>query len=234
MYNNGFSNGNTNSNERGIYSGISIKINYNTGITVCRDFCTHDNATYSSPVSTDESANSIYLKYTINNDFMFRCGYKLNINENTEEDSDFKTKKKIEEKREFIDLRWEKKSEKFSHSIGLTSSLFKGSENDKGFLTFYQTKISISEFFSVYFRYSVFECNYNSRIYSYENDIFQSFSIPFYSGQGSSFFILLNKKINKIIDIQSRFRIVYNNDQQNEYSKTNKDRELKILFRIKF
>lgn len=60
--------------------------------------------------------------------------------------------------------------------------------------------------FSGSFRYAVFDTDsYDSRIYTYENDLFSAVSIPAFSGSGSRIFLNLQWKLSKNLRIEGRF-----------------------------
>lgn len=58
-------------------------------------------------------------------------------------------------------------------------------------------------------RYAVFDNDFNSRIYAYENDILYEFSIPFYSGRGSRFYLNLRYKVNRWLTAESHYGYVF-------------------------
>jgi hypothetical protein len=58
---------------------------------------------------------------------------------------------------------------------------------------------------SVDIRYCLFDANYDSRIFAYENDLLYNFSIPAYSGKGSRIYILAKYKLGKTIDLRVRY-----------------------------
>jgi len=85
---------------------------------------------------------------------------------------------------------------------------------------------------SVWFRYCIFKTDsWDSRLYTYENDLLQSFSIPALSGEGSRSYIMIDWKAVKFID----FRIKYG---LTELSRKNEapeqTEELKMQVRIWF
>ncbi|MEY4204198.1 MAG: hypothetical protein RL013_1902, partial [Bacteroidota bacterium] len=60
--------------------------------------------------------------------------------------------------------------------------------------------------FSGSFRYAMFDTDsYDSRIYTYENDLFSAISIPAFSGSGSRIFLNLQWKLSKNLKIEGRF-----------------------------
>ena len=55
------------------------------------------------------------------------------------------------------------------------------------------------------FRFCLFETkSYNSRIYTYENDLLYTFSVPAFFGKGQRYYLLLRYKIIKQLDLRLR------------------------------
>jgi hypothetical protein len=62
--------------------------------------------------------------------------------------------------------------------------------------------------YSFNFRYAVFNCpDFNTRIYAYENDIQGVYSVPFYYGKGSRFYLNAGLKASRMIGIQVRYAL---------------------------
>lgn len=86
--------------------------------------------------------------------------------------------------------------------------------------------------FSIWFRYCIFKTDdWDSRLYTYENDLLFSFSIPALSGEGSRSYIMLAWRIMKFMD----FRIKYGLTEIHKENYANSEtEELKIQVRILF
>jgi len=71
-------------------------------------------------------------------------------------------------------------------------------------LKFFMKKISLT----VWMRYCIFNTDsYNSRIYTYENDLLYSFSIPALSGSGSRSYIMIKWDAGKTAEMRLRYGI---------------------------
>jgi hypothetical protein len=89
-------------------------------------------------------------------------------------------------------------------------------------------------------RYGIFDTDsYDSRIYTYENDILYSYSIPFFYEKGFRYYVTLKYKINRMADVWVRFaQTVYSN--QDTYGsgldeiRDNKRSEIKVQLRLQF
>jgi hypothetical protein len=84
---------------------------------------------------------------------------------------------------------------------------------------------------TVWFRYCIFTTSgWDSRIYAYENDLYQSFSIPALSGKGTRSYMMISLKAFHHID----FRIKFGITEINQWSTGRKNNtELKIQARIR-
>lgn len=89
-------------------------------------------------------------------------------------------------------------------------------------------------------RYGIFDTDsYDSRIYTYENDILYQYSIPSFYEKGFRYYVTLKYKINHMADIWVRFaQTVYSN--QNTFGsaldeiRDNKRSEIKLQLRLQF
>ncbi|MBX7240301.1 MAG: helix-hairpin-helix domain-containing protein [Bacteroidia bacterium] len=77
--------------------------------------------------------------------------------------------------------------------------------NARGFLLYQDISYKLGFKFKITARYAVFDIkDYNARIYAYENDVPGSFSIIPYNGMGSRYYIMLNYKAIRGLDIWVR------------------------------
>ena len=95
--------------------------------------------------------------------------------------------------------------------------------------------------FEITARYGLFDTDsYNSRIYSFENDVLYSFSIPALYDKGSRAYLMVDYTINKHIEVWARIAQTFysNRNIQNEGSATEINAptktELKLQVRLKF
>ncbi len=85
--------------------------------------------------------------------------------------------------------------------------------------------------YSFNFRYSVFNCpDFDSRIYEYENDVLGAFSVPFYYGNGSRFYININLHVGRKINLSVRYSKTWQEDPENYNSRN----DIKVQLRINF
>jgi hypothetical protein len=85
---------------------------------------------------------------------------------------------------------------------------------------------------SVWFRYCLFKTDgWDSRIYTYENDLLYSFSIPALSGEGSRSYLMVKWELGKFAEFRVKYGIT--SLITNENTEENTD-EFKMQFRIWF
>ena len=83
---------------------------------------------------------------------------------------------------------------------------------------------------TIWFRYCLFNTDsWDSRIYTYENDLLYSFSIPAFSGEGSRSYIMAKCDIGKRAEIRLKYGITSLNYSKPEYRETD---EVKFQLRI--
>ncbi len=89
-------------------------------------------------------------------------------------------------------------------------------------------------------RYGIFDTDsYDSRLYTYENDILYSYSIPFFYNRGFRYYVTLRYKISRLADVWVRYaQTTYSN--QNTFGsgldeiRGNKRSEIKVQLRLLF
>lgn len=114
-------------------------------------------------------------------------------------------------------------------------------ELEQGFLIYQDILYKpLSSPFSFSFRYALFDTDsYNSRLYSYENDVLYFFTIPAYSNRGTRTYLTARYKIRRGIDVWLRWSQWYYNNVDsigsglNEIDGNNKT-EIRAQIRFKF
>ena len=85
---------------------------------------------------------------------------------------------------------------------------------------------------SIWFRYCIFKTeSWDSRIYTYENDLLYNFSIPALSGEGSRSYIMLAWEALRFADVRVKYALTGLMQNRNYASET---KELKVQIRILF
>jgi hypothetical protein len=85
---------------------------------------------------------------------------------------------------------------------------------------------------SIWFRYCIFKTDgWNSRLYTYENDLLYNFCIPALSGEGSRDYVMVAWRATKFIDFRIKYGIT---EIQKENTSNRETEELKIQARLRF
>ena len=87
-------------------------------------------------------------------------------------------------------------------------------KTSKGWLAFQDLIIKpVGSRFSFTTRFSIFDTDdFDTRIYTYENDVLYEFKIPFYQNQGTRFYINTRYKATRKLSLEFRYdRTQYNN-----------------------
>lgn len=103
----------------------------------------------------------------------------------------------------------------------------------RGMLLLYDMNYRFTQLpFTIWFRYCVFNTDtWDSRLYTYENDLLYSFSIPALSGEGSRSYIMVKWEISDIAELRIKYGIT--SKSKNGVSLED-NKELKIQVGIRF
>ena len=84
---------------------------------------------------------------------------------------------------------------------------------------------------SVWFRYCIFKTDdWDSRLYTYENDLLYSFSIPALSGEGNRTYFMVAWKAGKFADLRIKYlRFIYSDTVNESETKM----QMRICYRNK-
>jgi hypothetical protein len=106
------------------------------------------------------------------------------------------------------------------------------SSGEKGFLILQDLIINLNKFpISFWYRYSIFNTGgFDSGIYTYENDLLSSFSIPVLYGRGSRTYLMIMWKVSSFCDLRIKYWI---SGTSHSGTIENSD-ELRLQFRIRF
>jgi len=112
---------------------------------------------------------------------------------------------------------------------------------ETGYLIYQGFQIKpIEKEWTLNFRYALFDTDsYDTRLYTYENDVPFSFSVPSFSGQGSRFYIMYNAQLNRNLTLILRFAQTWYSDRNVISSgldeiNGNKKSDIKAVLRFSF
>jgi hypothetical protein len=109
---------------------------------------------------------------------------------------------------------------------------FVSPSGSKGFLLCQDLNYSFTELpVALWFRYCLFSTDdWNSRIYTYENDLLYSFSIPALSGEGSRSYVMIKWKLANYVELRVKYGITSIISSGN----SKETDEFKMQFKLKF
>lgn len=243
FYNNPFANSSLISNESGYYFGYKSLISKSISISGYFDFSKFPWLKYN--ISTPSISRDLLcqVNYNPTSDITLYTRYRYNTKtQNYKEEYSYMPligERKRHEFRFFIsysinkNITLKNRFDMIIYSTNYTS-------DEKGFL-FYQDILYRPQSFPLdaTFRFSLFSTDgYNSRIYTYENDVLYAFSVPSYFNNGQRWYLMLKWKIVPNVSMWLRYaRTTYYNKLNigsgNELIDGNHRSDVKVEFKIK-
>ncbi len=207
---NAFSEANLPINEKALYMGFEIRPNNAWKISSYIDYWQNPWLKYR--VDAPSSGREILVRgdYTIKRKFNAYIQYRLENKSINTSVSDAKIDyitSTIQHRLRFH----------FSHKVNKELELRsraefswfnKDNKQSKGYLI-YQDLIykPIGKPYSMSCRYALFDSNFDTRIYAYENDILYEFAIPFYANVGSRAYINFRHKLTRFLTWEARYSL---------------------------
>jgi len=196
-------------NERGLYSGLAIKFNKGLELYTYSDFFRFPWLKFRADAPSSGYEFFTQISYTPDKLFKLTGRFRQQIREENAEDSG--SGLEIVDKQ---DLRLEL-SYKISHNFSIRNRAEivryrKGTLNPEfGFLSFQDIIYEpMGSKISGNVRFAIFETSgFNTRIYSYENDVLYSYSVPAYQGKGIRFYFNGRYKISGGTDLWFRYAL---------------------------
>ncbi len=220
LFTNAFSEGSQRNNERGIYAGINMGLSPRWRLSAFADHFSHDWLRFQADAPSIghdyfvqlehrmTRRSDFYLRFrtkqkqTNDRDPWNRIDYLINYTKNTYR---FHVNYAVSE------------SVSFKNRAELISYTQQGKDDSYGFIIYhdvvYRPQTSPLQ---LTFRYAVFDADtYDSRIYTYENDVLYAFTIPAFFMKGSRVFLLARWQINRNLDLWGRIAQIWyaNRDQ---------------------
>jgi len=231
-------------NERGIYLGIRTKLNKSFIASIYYDMWTNPWLRFQVDAPSVGKEYLFKLEYNkkrrVNAYFQYRFEQKQR---NAPGDSGSKIDGLVtrgQHRARFNITNTLNKSFKLRNRIEVT--YFDNSiEKTNGYLL-YQDIIykPLGKPYSFTARYSIFDTDgFDTRIYTYENDILYEFSIPFYADKGSRFYLNWRQKIGRKITLEARYSRTYFNNRESigssgQFIDGNVRSEIKTQIKYKF
>lgn len=209
LFSNAFSEGTLSNNERGIYVGLSAAIAPNWKLTAYADHFDFPWLRFATDAPSFGYDYFAQLDHRINRKadlyFRFRTKRKMTNDDDPWNPIDFITPYTKNTYRFHINYamgdNWILKNR-----IELIQYVEGQNDASSGYLVFQDVLYRPKEkFYELSMRYTLFQSDsYDSRIYTYENDVLYAFSIPAFSGKGSRAYLMLRLKAHRNIDFWAR------------------------------
>ncbi len=209
LYTNAFTESSTPSNEKGLFSGISIRATNAWNISAYVDLYKFPWLKYRINAPTTGSDFFVQVNYKPNKVFEIYTRFKSeskSINYNPKELS---LSPVIPQPKQNWRTQFAYKiNNEFSFKSRVEAVWFnkKGESAETGFLLYADLGYKPSQKpYSLNMRVQYFETEgYNSRLYAYENDVLYSFSIPVFYDKGYRYYLNINYDINKKLSLWAR------------------------------
>lgn len=241
FFNQAISEGSSAINERGLYAGVVFKFNSKLDVYAYSEFCRFPWLKFR--VDGPSTAYELFtqVNYNLNKGFKISARFKQQIKEENSEILNAGLEP-VDKQNFRFEIRF-KVSDSFSlrNRAELVRYRKSNSGTELGYLT-YQDIIydPMSSKFSGNVRFALFETpGFNSRVYSYENDVLYSYSVPAYQGKGLRFYCNARYTFVRGLDIWLRYALVNYFDQQtigagNDLINGNQRSDIRMQIRYQF
>jgi hypothetical protein len=213
-----FGESSTNTNEKGLYIGIVATPFTKISFSAYADMFRYDWLHYQVDAPSGGQEYSAQFVYNLSRRGDLVFGYRCLVNPMNYTLNTEKMKKIGESKRDYfrIQLNYQALTWlKLQSRIEITKRQAPDKAGESGYIIYQGFQIKpLEKEWSLSFRYSLFDTDsYDTRLYTYEQDVPYSFSVPAFSGKGSRFYILLNSKISRNLSVILRFAQTWYSDR---------------------
>ncbi len=198
-------------NEKGFYAGLEIVPFSNWKVSIYSDFWKHPWLRYQVDFPSVGNEHLIRLTYTIRRKWECYLQYRTETKERNSsiatEKYDYLTNVNRSNIRLHSSFKIQKTMELRTRAEWSFYTIDNQTEN--GFMIYQDILYKpISSPFSFTTRLAFFDTkSYNTRIYAYENDILNSFSVPPFYNRGTRFYLTLRYKVRKFGTIEARYAV---------------------------
>jgi len=217
LFSNPFASSNSVSNENGLYIGLKALLAKNISLTAYVDYFAFSWLRYNADAPSFGKDYLLQFNYAVSSDVEMYFRYRYRVQqENYSEDYEYTTSIENRYRSEFRFFLSYEVLESLIFKNRVDYVIFKSEpENSQRGYLIYQDILYRPELFplEITFRYALFDTKgYDSRIYTYENDVLYAFSVPSYFDTGQRAYLMLRWKASKNINLWLRFaRTVYKN-----------------------
>jgi hypothetical protein len=243
-FNSAFGEGSNSTNEKGLYMGMVATPFNKITVSAYADLFRYEWMHYRVDAPSEGREYSVQLVYNISRRGDLILGHRRMINPMNYSLTTEKMNQIGESKRDYYRLQfnyqalpWLKLQSRFE--ITQRKAPEKGKE--KGYLIYQGFQVNpLKKDLSLSLRYLLFDTDsYDTRLYTFEQDVPYSFSVPAFSGKGSRFYILLSSKLYRNVSVILRYAQTWYSDRNvissgQDEIKGNKKSDVKVVLQLSF
>ncbi len=231
-------------NEEGLYVGMVATPFNKITLTAYADMFRHPWMSYRVDAPSNGQEYSAQFLYNVSRRGDIIIGFRNMINPMNYSLSADKMNQIGESNRKYYRLQFNYQATtwiKLQSRIEITKRESSSTNKESGYLIYQGIQMRPKkENYSVSFRYVLFDTDsYDTRLYTFEQDVPFSFSVPSFSGKGSRFYLLLNSSLTRNISVILRFAQTWYSDKSfissgNDEIDGNKKSDVKAVLRFSF
>jgi len=217
-FNAAFGESSNSTNEKGLYMGMVATPFNKITLSAYADMFKYEWLSYRVDAPSGGQEYSAQLVYNVSRRGEIVLGYRNMINPMNYALATDKMNQIGESNRNYYRLQFNYQAMpwlKLQSRIEITKRQAPLTDKESGYLIYQGFQIKpLTNDFSLSFRYSLFDTDsYDTRLYTFEQDVPYSFSVPSFSGKGSRFYMLLNTSLTKNISLILRFSQTWYSDR---------------------
>jgi hypothetical protein len=217
-FNAAFGENSSSTNEEGLYMGMVATPFNKITVSAYADVFRYKWLHYRVDAPSQGQEYSAQFTYNISRRGDIIFGYRRMVNPLNYSVSGDKMNKIGESNRDYYRLQLNYQAMpwlKLQSRIEITKREAPETNNESGYIIYQGFQVKpIKQDWSLGFRYSLFDTDsYDTRLYTFEQDVPYSFSVPAFSGKGSRFYVLLNANLARNISVILRFAQTWYSDR---------------------
>jgi len=217
-FNAAFGESSNSTNEKGLYLGIVSTPYSKITLSAYADLFKYEWLRYRTDAPSEGQEYAAQCAYTISRLGDLVYGYRYSVNQINFAVSNEKTNQIGESKRAYHRIQFNYQALpwlKLQSRIEITLRKTTVGTKEKGHIMYQGIQIKpLEKSWTLSMRYQLFDTDsYDTRLYTFEQDVPYSFSIPAFSGKGSRFYLLLNKDFGRNISLIIRYSQTYYSDR---------------------
>ncbi len=217
-FNAAFGESSNSTNEKGIYIGMVATPFNKITLSAYADLFSYEWLKYGVDAPSQGQEYSLQMVYNISRRGDFIVGYRQMINPMNYAFANDKTNSIGESARQYYRFQFNYQAIswlKLHSRVEFTQRNSPNLNKETGYLIYQGFQIKpLKKAWALSFRYSLFDTDsYDTRLYTFEQDVPYSFAVPAFSGKGSRFYILLNTSLTNTLSLILRFSQTYYSDR---------------------